>query len=451
MTVAAAGELDRARPPARELVVRPSIDRHTITFAYTADGWDHGAVRATYPFELEAADADLLPSMAAAVATYLGQLCLTGSITVAAPGSDAMAAALRPIAEMLHDIRRWMDDVPLADPPEMRFSESGEPTPAEHGPQPERAALMWSGGKDSTLAAVTLRANGYELDPIHATANERVAGAEQDAVRRLARRLDLPLRMIRVDHREFLEFSTRYAVNWNSFPYSNHVPFGRDLLIGALAAPVLRHARARYLSMGHDNECRNAYVDYLGKRIPRNDIESTEGALAFEAFYRRFMLPELGFLPPLANLSEFRILHEMLVHHPDLMAQTAFCFWGDNCGRCGKCLRYYLAQRVLAREVLSFAVNPLGHGACPELDDLLRASGPRSTLFQKEVVYCLGRLVERGDIRPDEPRLRDFATDLFPRIALASDEWEAELMTPRPDPQVPTDFDPLPACGVRLN
>jgi 7-cyano-7-deazaguanine synthase in queuosine biosynthesis len=425
------------------LVVRPRVQGSVLAFPYTTDQGDSGAITARYPHALSADDEATVPAIALGVATYLGQLCLAREIAVECAGSGDMAEAMTPIAEMLYDVRRWMDELPLSEPPAYRFAGRGRCDARAHRAEGERALLMWSGGKDSTLAGVTLKRNGYRVQALHAYANAGVEAEERAAVDALSAALDQSVVHVHVQHPEFLALSNRYAVHWDSFPYSNRVPFGRDLLLAVLAAPVLRSEGAAHLSMGHDNECRNATVDYLGKRIPRNDIESASGAIALERYFREFLLPDVSFLPPLANLSEYRILHEMLTRHPDLMARTAFCFWGGNCGRCGKCLRYYLAQRVVGREVLRFAANPLAAGSCPELDDLIAASGPRSTLFQKEVVWCLGQLAARGDIRPEEDRLRDFAQSLYPRVAGELDLWEHELMAPRPDPQVPDGFQPL--------
>jgi hypothetical protein len=204
------------------------------------------------------------------------------------------------------------------------------------------------------------------------------------------------------------------------------------------------------VSMGHDNECRNSYFEYDGRSVPRNDVESTRGAQALEAYVSRFVLPGVRLLPPVAGLPELRILHEMLVGQPDLMARTSFCFWsGSNCGRCAKCLRYYLAQRTFGVDLLTFETNPLELGACPELDVLLRPD-EIGTLFQTQVLYCLGRLVQRGDVRAEETAVPVFAERLFAVVEPRLDEWERELLGIAADPQLPADFvyDLTPVAGL---
>lgn len=409
-------------------------------FRYTVDGTLTGEIRVDYPFPLDEA-APLLPAVGAGVAVYLGQLTLAERIELGfGIGPDAIAA-LAPLAEMLYDIRRWKDELPLAAPPAIAAPPGPERPPPAHDPAPGRSLLLWSGGKDSTLGAIKLRDNGRDVRAVHFTVNEGVAARESAAVERLSRRLELPVMRVDYVHEQFLELSTRYARNWNDFPLCNTVPFGRDMLLALLAVPVARHIGAGELSLGHDNDCRTAFVRYGGKRIPRNDVESAEGALALESYIRAFMTPSLALLPPLAQMSEYRILHEMFTRHPELMGETSFCFWdGDNCGRCAKCLRYFLMQRVVGAEgTLDFAVDPLAPGACPELDDLL---GPddNGLLFRSEVLYCLARLVERGDVREGEDRLWDFERTLYPELAPHLDARESELMALRPDPQVPGGF-----------
>jgi 7-cyano-7-deazaguanine synthase in queuosine biosynthesis len=418
----------------------------TVRWEYRTDRSDHGQIEITYPFDLDSVGRSLLPAISLGVATYLGQLCLAPNIELSFPVSLRMVELVEPLAQMLYDIRRWKDGLDAGDAPHYQGgSGDADLSPLHADLTPDRSVLLWSGGKDSTLSALVLQRNLYDVVPLHITANAGVEDRERRAVTSLADALGLSLLTAEYRHPEFLEFSTRYAVEWNRFPYCNTVPFGRDLLLALLAIPVARQLAAGKLSMGHDQELRKAYVEYQARRIPRNDVESVEGALALERYVRELLLPDLRFLPPLARMTEFRILCEMLGNHPDLMAQTAFCFWGDNCGRCAKCLRYYLAQRLVGGpEVLSFQVNPLATGASPELDDLLGEWGRPGLLFQKAVVYCMGRLVERGDVRTGEERLQDFANQAFPATQPYLDEWERDLMTMADDPQVPRDFHPEP-------
>lgn len=411
-----------------------------VSFPYEVDGGERGQVVASYPFELGPDDVGMLGGIGYGVAIYLGSLTLAGRVVAGFPVAAELVEALVPVTEMLYDIRRWMDHRPLGPYPAIE-AEPSRLTPATEPPSdtgPRSGVLLWSGGKDSTLAAMVLRRNGYEALPVHVTVNAGVSFRETAATRRLAAQLELSPAIVRYRHEGFLELAGRHAIHWDDFPRSNRVPFGRDLVLALLTLPFLRRNGA-LLHMGHDRECRNARVSYHGKSIPRNDIESRWAAVALER-YMSLLFADCQMLPPLAPLTEVRILHELISTAPEVMRNIQFCFWGENCGRCGKCLRYYLAQRVAGVDLLSFQVNPLAEGACPELEDLLAADGDGERLFHREVIYWLGRLAERGDVKPGEPCLANFAEQRLAEVAPALDGLEDELMRAEPDPQVPVGF-----------
>lgn len=375
--------------------------------------------------------------MDASVALYLGSLALAREIRLRAPVPHAMLAKLMPVAEALYDIRRWRDDLPLSGLPTIQAPGAGVQR-AEGGLDPQGSMLLWSGGKDSTLGLLTLRENGYAVVPIHMSVNIGAEEPESRAIGELSTLLSIgEIDRVPVDHPDFLPLSSAYADAWDAFPLSNRVPFGRDLLLTALAVPWALCRGVGGLSLGHDHECRTAYVEYRGKRIPRNDMECADVAVLVGRTIREFVHADLRLLPPVANLAELRILRDMLVGQPALMAHTSFCFWGRSCGRCAKCLRYYLADRVFDTRVLQFETNPLASGACPELQDLLEG---REALFESQVLWMLGRLVQRGDIRADEAELSRFARGRYAEVEPLLDAWEADLMATRSDPQIPPGF-----------
>ncbi len=425
----------------QSLSVTTSAGRHWIELGYVADARWPSALRIEYAEAGAVLDDACVDMVTAAGAIYLGSLCLANEVCIDRALAAGLIDALAPIVEMLYDIRRWKDGLPLGGLPSFVTVESDQPRTPERLLHPRAAVALWSGGKDSTLALLTLQANGYDAHPLHFSVNVGSEESERQAMLELARDLGLSAPpLISIEHDEFLDLTNAYAVEWDAFPLWNRIPFGRDLLLAAAAAPFALSRGAACISLGHDNECRNAVVEYEGKVIPRNDVESSAGAVLLERVMRRYVHPDLTLLPPVATLSEHRILHDMFVGYGDLMVKTAFCFWGENCGRCAKCLRYYLADRVYGEGRLRFAVNPLSRGACPELGELLDPGPRSSTLFQQEVLLLLGRLAQRGDDRSDEVELERFRASHLGRISDLLDGWEAELLAERHDPQVPAGF-----------
>lgn len=426
---------------ATTLVVDVACSGSDLTIEYVVDDRPPAFIAVGTRTSAAAAPA-AVDLVAASAAIYLGALCLASEVRVTRALSPGLIDDLAPLTEMLYDIRRWKDDLPLGPNPAviapLRTTACLDRRPLDQG----AAASLWSGGKDSTLALLTLRANGYRSHALHIPANVGVENAELAAVQTLSAALNEPVEILEFQHEDFLSISSAYAEEWDRFPLCNRVPFGRDLFLASLGVAFALDVGAANVSLGHDNECRTAEVRHRGKRVPRNDFESAVGALCFESAVRRHVHSGLNLLPPVANLSELRILRDMFVHHPELMAQASFCFWGGRCGRCAKCLRYFLADRLYGTGTLAFEANPLRSGVCPELRDHLDPDA-RSTLFQTEVLLMLGRLAARGDIAPGEDELERFGRERLPEIAPALNLWERDLLTERVDPQIPAGFLPL--------
>ena len=420
------------------LHVTSCLEGARMVFGYTADNRQPATLEVEYPFSLVAEDERLLPLVTAGVALYLGQLGLARSISVDTALPDGLAVLLGNMAAHLYDVRTWRDGTPFVDPPVL----SGRPgtvVPLDAELEPCRAQLLWSGGKDSTLSALILKRNGFAVDAVHLVANHGVQDRELAATRAMAPSLGIKASYVQVRHAEYLSYSSAHAKEWNRFPHRNVVPFGRDLLLPLLTLPIaLRHGSG-VISVGHDRDCRNAWVETGDRLFPRNDVESHVDALVLERVISEYGLRGVEFLPPVAGLSEFAILREMMLEHPELMSRTSFCFWpGESCGRCAKCLRYYLAQRVLGvGSLLSFAANPLADGACPDLEEVLLEDDECGVLFGREILYCLSRLVERGDVRPDESALRRYAaSSRHQAVRTQLNAWEVALLQMGDDPQL---------------
>ncbi|MDG4595146.1 MAG: hypothetical protein P9F75_05565 [Candidatus Contendobacter sp.] len=426
---------------ANTLHLRTVVKGSSIDFHYDIDGRFVDLLSITYPFDLTATDHVALGAMGLAVSIFLGQLCRARRIHLGFSVSSSMIEQIMPLAEMLYDIRCWKDGIDLVPPPDIECDTIATPELEFIQPTPRRACLLFSGGKDSSLSAIVLRNNNWDVRALHIPANAYVFDAERKAVSAIGERLSLKTETLNLSFPGFALLSRAYATTWDHFPHHNAVPFGRDLLLAVLACPMARHQRVAALCMGHDHNCRIAQITHLGKRIARNDVESADGATLLAAYIQRFLCPGLALLPPVAMLTEYRILREMFLNHPDLMALTSFCFWGNYCGRCSKCLRYYLVERVLGCEgMLRFAMSPLDGETSPELGDYFAVDWDSDALFSGEVAYCLARLVQRGDIRAGEARLRQFAETIFPKLAPNLDAIEENLMRIYPDPQVPSDF-----------
>ena len=427
------------------LTINADLVGTRLCYSYATSDGSEGQILLRYP-ECDRLDLRrFLPTVSTGVCVYLAQLCLADRVELAGDLPSGIDLEMEVLTGMLYDVRRWKDGTTVdTTRPGYFASRLAQCASVSDVLDPRRALLMWSGGKDSTLSAIALRDRGYDVTALHVTINQGVQDSERTAVNDLAEELRIDLLTVEYEHEHFLEFSSRYAKEWNRFPRCNVVPFGRDLLLATIAAPVAIASTCQSIVFGHDNECRHSYVQSDGHRFPRNDVESAEGAAALQHLLQLSSANDLRILAPLAMLSELRILLELVEHHPGLFARTSFCFWGGNCGRCAKCLRYNLAQRLAGEpDLLMFRENPLATGVNPELADLL-AAGVRGgvddgLLFQRQVVYCLARLVQRGELKPGDDAVTPHIDDL--RALLPDlDRWADDLLVPHAMDEVPPDI-----------
>jgi 7-cyano-7-deazaguanine synthase in queuosine biosynthesis len=408
------------------------VDEATIQARYQTDAGDAGAITVRYPPGVEI-HPGLLPLVGGSLGVYLAQLCLAKRVQVGVPLDPSLRSTMQTLAGFLYDVRCWRDGRPFADHPELVGAGDVILPPRPASLVADRALLLWSGGKDSTLAAVRLREEGAAVVPVHVGVNRGVERREAEAVSALAPLLGLETVQLGYEHPEFDDFAARYASAWDIWPHANKVPFGRDLMLAALVLPLASWLRCSTVSFGHERDCRRAWVEHGGRRFPRNDVESREGAALLGAAMAR-AVPGLRLWSPLERTTELEVLRSMLVDHADLMARTSSCFWpGGRCGRCAKCLRYALAQRTFGVDVLSFDADPLADGVCPDLDELLAAPDERNVLFGRSTLYCLARLAERGDIRSGEDRLLQFArSDRYRGVLPDLDRWHEDLLPGAP-------------------
>jgi hypothetical protein len=413
-----------------------------LAFPYEIDNEFRGSLQVTYPFPLGRRNSALLSPIGVGIAAFTAQLCLAEQVILDFPCTQEMVDAMLPILQMLYDIRCWRDQQELMAPPAMTRAAGSCALVPFKAPDRKRATLLWSGGKDSTLAAILLRQNGYSVDPVHIPMNARAEQNEMGAVAALAPLLHLSPHTIRFEMPEFLKVAKRYAILWDIFPGYNIVPFGRDLVLALLATPIARRADATYLCLGHEHGSRTNYFEYRGKRVARDDVESIAGGQLLEAYLQSFISPTLKFLPPVAGLPEFRVLHELFTKYPEVMPHISYCFWGAACGRCSKCLRYYLAGRVYGKEsLLQMQANPLYGDNCLDLSLCFQNWGTEEgRSYSDMVMYCLALLTERGDVRPGEALVERFAAEIYPHIRLRIGAMGEQLMAVFPDPQVPPDF-----------
>src|SRR5262245_59474167 len=151
-----------------------------FVISYTTDNDDQGSVTVRYPAPV-VTPGEILPELGLGVAVYLAQLCLTSRVRLDFAIDEAAVGAIAPLADMLYEIRRWKDELPSGPGPVIETRAYRDAAPLR-APLRRKSLQLWSGGKDSTLSALLLGANGYDRAAVHFTVNAGVEAQEMAAV-----------------------------------------------------------------------------------------------------------------------------------------------------------------------------------------------------------------------------------------------------------------------------
>jgi 7-cyano-7-deazaguanine synthase in queuosine biosynthesis len=338
--------------------------------------------------------------IAAAITMIAAQACLAESVRLDFPVQVNARDSLLAIARILYGShayaqrRDWLDPT-IAFLPEQTPSEISLPEPKSSDDpalQPT-AVLLWSGGKDALAALKSLRANGYVVHGLHATANLVAADRELSAAVHLAKMYNLPLICVRLRWDFLRDFNRKHSSKFDKYPAVNAVPHGRDLALVVIAAIVATRVGAAFVCAGYETDLLDKTVIWNGKSIARHDIQSRVASKHVNELTKT-----LGsrFFSPIASVREFSILHGLFFADPSPWKYIESCFWGGWCGECTKCLRYDLAQRYFGVQAIAFRKNPISRDSIP-FGLLVSDIANRDTPYWEQQVFCVFELARRGD------------------------------------------------------
>lgn len=125
-------------------------------------------------------------------------------------------------------------------------------SPLNQNLDPMHSILLWSGGVDSTLAEVLLRANYYRTTAVHVQLNEGAIAGETRAVTKLAQHFRRDVEVVTFDFPQFLDIACRYSDVINHFPIDNAIPHGRELVLIPIGIAVGSRGTAGRITLGHE-------------------------------------------------------------------------------------------------------------------------------------------------------------------------------------------------------
>ena len=418
-----------------------------VEIAYRIDNEFQGKVSFEFPFSL-VPDQSMLSLIGLWESIFLGQLCLAERIELRFPVLKGMIKDLEPLIASLYDVRCYRDRTPLVDLPIINaelVSFPPPPPPPPSSPSRElsvnrRACTLWSGGTDSTLALILLSNNSYEPVPLHFSANVDVVEIERKAVDGLAAQLDLSVQHIKIDFPEFIPVAARYSKAIARSPLENSIPHGRELLLLAPALAIATQFDATSVCPAHENEVWTAQVNYQGKSIWRWDTQSEAMTAVLDRFARKYLKPSIRIFSPVATFSDFRKFEVLLMQFPDILENTSFCYWGQWCGECIKCVRYYLYQRALGGSLITFQHNPVEERN-PYLENYVYSWQDRELTYWADVQYALYTIADNEGPQL-EPLLKDYRETVYPLISEEMPAIQDRVLGIYPANLLPQDWNP---------
>jgi 7-cyano-7-deazaguanine synthase in queuosine biosynthesis len=434
---------------ADHLAVDFCVNGRNLILGYRIDSVFKGTITIEYPFDISVDELDIIPHISLAITAFLAELCLAKTVSISYPCSRGMVKDMMPLIRMLYDVRCFRDNWPLVGQPTVLLENEIDDTYLIRIGRGKRAIQLASGGFDSTYSMVLLRKNGFKVRGVHYTVNTSSLGREFKAAKYAGKRLHTDINVLKVSFEDMVRIGKRYAINFarkSRKDPQNDIPFGREMLLFFATILLAKRWDVPYICAGHEWESREKTLKYRGRTIRRHPLESIKGYGLVQSYMNKHVSKEIRIFSPVGQLNSFSITVRMFRDHPEIARRSSFCWWGNNCGRCNKCLRYFFIQRYLGVDYLRFKENPL-RAPTTELRKMIAlasmAKDPDvAKKFHhgfKEWLFCLDKIVERGEDM-DTRFVREFKKHAYESFRPLAEKYGNELMAVHRDRFVPRGF-----------
>jgi len=244
---------------------------------------------------------------------------------------------------------------------------------------------MISGGKDSLVSDFLLQENGAKIcrcfiSGLNVASDEK----EKLACQQLYREYDtIELQGFDRLVNKLVQISDCYGCP----PKQNFIPKGRDILSVALVYPLAVQRGCSYISHGCEKDLWENNIEIDGKYIPTHDSQSK---LVIEPMGQQLELATgIGLFSPLCGMHEIYILTWLMKNHPSKVKLMQSCFYDSWCGKCSKCLRYFLIEKSIGASLLDFQSDPsqMVDAVAAQLKDV---NAEKEVRYYKELSYLLG-------------------------------------------------------------
>lgn len=220
--------------------------------------------------------------------------------------------------------------------------------------QQPRVLNLVSGGKDSLVSDILLEKNGaYIKRCFFSGLNIESTTQEKDACVYLYDYFD---EIEIIGFHIFINKLVTLSSCYGNPPANNSIPKGRDLLTIIFAYPLAAYYGCEYISHSCEKDLWEKVIIKDCIEIPVHDSQCKLVMVPMsEQLYRS---TGIRMFSPIAGMHEIYLLTWLMIHKPSSIQKMQSCFYGRWCGKCTKCLRYYLIQKYAGVDIIKFENNP---------------------------------------------------------------------------------------------
>lgn len=250
--------------------------------------------------------------------------------------------------------------------------------------QPKVLNLV-SGGKDSLISDILLeKNNAYIKRCFFSGLNIEATVHEKDACKYLYDDFDeIELNGFDVLVNKLIALSSCYG----NPPVNNSIPKGRDLLTIIFAYPLAVYFDCEYISHGCEKDLWEKILVKDETEIPMHDSQCKLAMVPMsEQMYKS---TGIRIFSPIAGMHEIYLLTWLMKNRPNSIQKMQSCFYGQWCGKCIKCLRYYLVQKHAGVDIIKFKSNP-EHQLHSLIDKLGKPNAHETIGYYEELKFLTG-------------------------------------------------------------
>jgi 7-cyano-7-deazaguanine synthase in queuosine biosynthesis len=344
-----------------------------------------------YNFEPDLTDSKIC-LMKMGVAAFLAQSFLCKEIFIKGDIDKRLIFHFDKLLQLLYNIRNYEEGTDFSYPRWNGGYTTNSTTRCDRNfkGMTKKAINLVGGGKDSLASAILLRKNGMQIINCH-IAGLNIGSSEPEL--NACQNLYLDLHIVYFNGlADLIMRLSSISRCLGKPPKYNYIPRGRDILTTLFALPLAQATKSTYVSLSCERDLWKNNIKGKNGIIPMHDTQSELTVTAINKIVKCVM-PSVHVFSPIAGLHEIKILSWILINEPKKALHISSCFYGNWCGECSKCIRYYLIQQYTGKKTLKFRKNP-SKVLRAHLKRFIENFNKPGVPYKKEISFLINNLPE---------------------------------------------------------